>query len=86
MRKKFQICVAMGTRPEVIKLAPVVKALRELPGVRVIVLATAQHRGMMDEALKVFRITPDHDLDLMRQGQSLFDVTSRILQAMPIVL
>jgi UDP-N-acetylglucosamine 2-epimerase (non-hydrolysing) len=76
----------MGTRPEVIKLAPVVGALRALPGVRVIVLVTGQHRGMMDEALKVFRITPDHDLDIMRPGQSLFDVTSRILQAMPQML
>jgi UDP-N-acetylglucosamine 2-epimerase (non-hydrolysing) len=76
----------MGTRPEVIKLAPVIKALRELPGVRVRVLVTAQHRGMMDEALKVFRIVPDHDLDVMRPGQSLFDVTSRILQVIPKVL
>jgi len=76
----------MGTRPEVIKLAPVIQALRELPDVRVIVLVTGQHRGMMDEALKVFRITADHDLNLMRPGQSLFDVTSRILQAMPPVL
>ena len=86
MRKQFNICVAMGTRPEVIKLAPVIKALRALSGVRVIVLVTGQHRGMMDEALKVFRITPDHDLDIMRKGQSLFDVTSRILQSMPKVL
>lgn len=76
----------MGTRPEVIKLAPVVKALRDLPGVRVIILVTGQHRAMMDEALKVFRIVPDHDLHVMRPGQSLFDVTSRILQAMPGVL
>jgi UDP-N-acetylglucosamine 2-epimerase (non-hydrolysing) len=86
VKKKFNICVAMGTRPEVIKLAPVVAALRALPGVRVIVLVTGQHRGMMDEALKVFRITPDHDLHIMRPGQSLFDVTSRILEAMPLVL
>jgi UDP-N-acetylglucosamine 2-epimerase (non-hydrolysing) len=86
VKKKFSICVAMGTRPEVIKLAPVIQALRALPGVHVIVLVTGQHRGMMDEALKVFRITPDHDLDIMRQGQSLFDVTSRILQAMPGIL
>ena len=83
MKKKFNICVAMGTRPEVIKLAPVIAALRELPGVRVTVLVTGQHRAMMDEALEVFRITPDHDLDIMRPGQSLFDVTSRVLQAMP---
>jgi len=76
----------MGTRPEVIKLAPVVRALRDLPAVRVTVLVTGQHRTMMDEALKVFRIVPDHDLNIMRQGQTLFDVTARILQAMPPVL
>ena len=86
MKAKFNICVAMGTRPEVIKLAPVVKALRELPGIRVILLVTGQHRGMMDEALKVFRLVPDHDLNVMRKGQTLFDVTSRILKAMPGVL
>jgi UDP-N-acetylglucosamine 2-epimerase (non-hydrolysing) len=86
VKKKFNVCVAMGTRPEVIKLAPVIKAFRKLPGIAVTVLVTAQHRGMMDEALKVFRISPDHDLNVMRKGQSLFDVTSRILQAMPGVL
>ena len=86
MKKTWNICVAMGTRPEVIKLAPVIMALRALPGVRVTVLVTGQHRAMMDEALKVFKISPDHDLNIMRQGQSLFDVTSRILQAMPDVL
>ena len=76
----------MGTRPEVIKLAPVIKALRGFSGVRVTVIVTGQHRSMMDEALRVFGIKPDHDLDIMRPGQSLFDVTARVLQAMPAVL
>ncbi len=82
----FCVVVAMGTRPEVIKLAPVVMALRALPGVRVRVLVTGQHRTMMDEALDVFGIKPDHDLDIMRPRQSLFDVTSRILQGLPAIL
>ncbi|MBF0331781.1 MAG: UDP-N-acetylglucosamine 2-epimerase (non-hydrolyzing) [Candidatus Omnitrophica bacterium] len=76
----------MGTRPEVIKLAPVVAALRADKRLRVSVIATGQHRSMMDEALKVFGIKPEYDLDIMRSGQSLFDVTSRILQEIPKVL
>lgn len=80
------IAVAMGTRPEVIKLAPVVKALRLFPKIKVRVIVTGQHRAMMDEALDVFGITPDQDFDIMRPGQSLFDVTARILQGFPGVL
>lgn len=80
MIKVFKVAVAMGTRPEVIKLAPVVAALRADKRMRVKVIATGQHRSMMDEALKVFGIKPDYDLHVMRSGQSLFDVTSRILQ------
>ena len=86
MTNKFTVCVALGTRPEAIKLAPVIRALRTLPGVTVRVLVTGQHRGMMDEALDVFGITPDYDLDIMRKGQALFDVTARILKGMPRVL
>ncbi|MFH0753889.1 MAG: UDP-N-acetylglucosamine 2-epimerase (non-hydrolyzing) [Candidatus Omnitrophota bacterium] len=77
--RKFKIAVAMGTRPEVIKLAPVVAALRLSGCVQVKVIATGQHRSMMDEALAVFCLKPDYDLNIMRKGQSLFDVTSRIL-------
>ncbi len=75
--------MAMGTRPEVIKLAPVVKAFKAARGVTVKVLVTGQHRTMMDEALAVFQIKPDHDLNIMRKGQSLSDITARIVQAMP---
>lgn len=86
MIKVFKVCVALGTRPEVIKLAPVIRALRALPGINVKVLATGQHRRMMDETLRVFRIKPDYDLHIMRKGQSLFDVTARILQEIPKIL
>ncbi|MEI8011013.1 MAG: UDP-N-acetylglucosamine 2-epimerase (non-hydrolyzing) [Candidatus Omnitrophota bacterium] len=86
MKKNFTVCIALGTRPEAIKLAPVIMALRALPGLTVRVLVTGQHRVMMDEALSVFDIRPDYDLDIMRKGQALFDVTARILQGVPRIL
>jgi UDP-N-acetylglucosamine 2-epimerase (non-hydrolysing) len=73
----------LGTRPEAIKLAPVVRRCREHPhefDTRVVV--TAQHRGLLDQALCAFAIQPDYDLDLMRPGQSLSDSTSRIMAAL----
>lgn len=76
---KTIFCV-FGTRPEAIKMAPVVMALRERPGeFRVKVVVTAQHRGMLDQVLGLFRIRADVDLDIMRSGQSLTDVTTRAL-------
>ncbi len=73
--------VILGTRPEVVKLAPVVRALREDPAVDVLVCATAQHRDMLDLALEVFDIRPNIDLDLMQPNQQLHEVTARVLQA-----
>lgn len=76
-----------GTRPEAIKLCPVIRHMQARPndfGVRV--CATAQHRGMLDQVLKAFEITPDHDLDIMRPGQTLCESTSRIIAALePVV-
>lgn len=80
MMKK--VMVVFGTRPEAIKMAPVVATLRETPGMQPMVAVTAQHRQMLDQVLDLFRITPDDDLDVMRPGQSLADLTSRILQGM----
>jgi UDP-N-acetylglucosamine 2-epimerase (non-hydrolysing) len=74
------LCVA-GTRPEAIKMAPVILELRRRPWARVRVLATAQHREMLDQVLGVFAIEPDVDLDLMRPNQSLPDLTARLLTA-----
>lgn len=74
------VMLAFGTRPEAIKMAPVVKALREAEGLRVSVTVTAQHRQMLDQALALFDIRPDHDLDLMRAGQSLPDLFARMLK------
>lgn len=83
---RFRILVAMGTRPEVIKLAPVVRALRERSEFTTVVCATAQHRQMLDQALSVFGIVPEIDLNLMEPGQDIFDVTSKVLLTMRSVL
>jgi len=74
------VLVILGTRPEAIKLAPLILHLRSRPAeFRAVVCVTAQHRGMLDQVLRIFRIQPDYDLDLMLPGQTLFQSTSRIL-------
>ncbi|MDP9052845.1 MAG: UDP-N-acetylglucosamine 2-epimerase (non-hydrolyzing) [Acidobacteriota bacterium] len=74
------LLVILGTRPEAIKLAPLILHLRTRPAeFRTVVCVTAQHRGMLDQVLETFRITPDYDLDLMLPGQTLFQSTSRVL-------
>ncbi len=73
----------MGTRPDTIKMAPVVHALRAArPGIEPIVCVTAQHREMLDDVLELFGIVPDIDLDIMTRTQSLTDITTRVLQGM----
>jgi UDP-N-acetylglucosamine 2-epimerase (non-hydrolysing) len=82
-----KILLIFGTRPEAIKVCPVVRSLREHPAkfdVRVCV--TAQHREMLDQVLAAFHVKPDHDLDLMLPGQTLFQSTSRILAGLEPVL
>lgn len=81
-----RIAVVMGTRPEAIKMAPVVHALRRCARFETIVVATAQHRQMLDQVLSIFRIEPDVDLDLMRQDQSLSELASRVLTTMDATL
>src|SRR5580692_10671484 len=74
------VLLILGTRPEAIKLAPLILHLRSRPAeFRTIVCVTAQHRGMLDQVLRIFRIEPDYDLDLMLPGHTLFQSTSRIL-------
>lgn len=75
-----------GTRPEAIKMAPVVKRLAAAPGIDARVCVTAQHREMLDSVLRLFEIAPDHDLALMQPGQDLFDVTSGALLGLRDVL
>lgn len=78
MHKNKVLCV-VGTRPECIKVAPVITALRNRPDMDCRLLATAQHRSMLDQVLQVFSISPDFDLDLMRSGQDLASLTARLL-------
>src|SRR5258705_3072777 len=75
----MKILVVFGTRPEAIKLFPVIYALRKDAGFDVKVCVTAQHRQMLDQVLEVVAIRPDYDLDLMQPNQSLTDVTARII-------
>jgi UDP-N-acetylglucosamine 2-epimerase len=79
MSSKKRIVLSVGTRPEAIKMAPVYLALKKRPDVEAILLITAQHRHLLDQVLKVFSIRPDVDLNLMRPGQSLSDVSAKIL-------
>tara|TARA_R110002020_G_scaffold13380_2_gene48331 strand:- start:22 stop:1146 length:1125 start_codon:yes stop_codon:yes gene_type:complete len=78
--------VVFGTRPEAIKMAPVVAALKATPGLETLVCVTAQHRQMLDQVLDLFGLVPDDDLDLMAPGQSLPDLFARILTGMSTVL
>ena len=81
-----KVMTVFGTRPEAIKMAPVIRALEADSRFDPKVCVTAQHREMLDQVLDLFEITPDHDLDLMRPGQSLHEVTSRILTGLMPVL
>ena len=85
MNKKTIMCV-VGTRPEAIKMAPVILALKNEPWVKVRVLATAQHRNMLDQVNAFFGIQPDIDLDIMRPNQTLTTLTSRLLLELDKVL
>ncbi len=81
------IMSVFGTRPEAIKMAPLVKELaKHTDRFRSVVCVTGQHRQMLDQVLRIFDIQPDYDLDIMQQGQDLYDVTSRVLLGMRDVL
>ncbi|MCX6926165.1 MAG: UDP-N-acetylglucosamine 2-epimerase (non-hydrolyzing) [Verrucomicrobia bacterium] len=81
--KQIKVLTIVGTRPEAIKLAPVVKELAlRASEFRSIVCATGQHREMLDQVLSVFQIVPDHDLNLMSPGQSLSQITARAIEAL----
>lgn len=82
-----KILLVFGTRPEAIKMAPLVKAFQaDGEHFETVVCVTAQHREMLDQVLEIFDITPDYDLNIMHQGQDLYDVTSRVLLGMRDVL
>ena len=82
----LKVLSVFGTRPEAVKMAPVVKALNNAPGIESTVCVTAQHREMLDQVLDLFQIRPDIDLDIMRPGQSLAELTANILGSLsPII-
>ena len=82
-----KVMLVFGTRPEAIKMAPLVKEFRKHPDAfQTVVCVTGQHRQMLDQVLHLFEITPDYDLNIMKPGQDLYDVTSRVLLGMRAVL
>lgn len=82
-----KVMLVFGTRPEAIKMAPLVKEFQQRPDeFQTIVCVTGQHREMLDQVLHIFEITPDYDLNIMKQGQDLYDVTARVLLGMRDVL
>lgn len=83
MRK---ILIVFGTRPEAIKMAPVIKVLENSRQFKIITTITAQHRQMLDQVLKLFKILPHYDLNIMQNGQTLTDITSKVLQGLNEIL
>lgn len=83
----MKVMLVFGTRPEAIKLAPLIKALKaQAPHLQTVVCVSAQHREMLDQVLQLFDIVPDYDLNIMRPGQDLFHLTASILSALKLVL
>ncbi len=86
MAKPVRVLTVFGTRPEAIKMAPLVKALEACPDTEQRLCVTAQHRDMLDQVLDLFDLHPHHDLDLMQPNQSLFELTARVLLGLKPVL
>ena len=84
--EKIKVMTVFGTRPEAIKMAPLVKELKKREEIECIVCVTAQHRQMLDQVLNTFEIIPDFDLNIMQQGQTLSDITSRALKGLEEVM
>ena len=78
----IKVMTIFGTRPEAIKMAPLVKELKKRKEIECIVCVTAQHREMLDQVLTTFEIVPDYDLNIMHQGQTLTDITTRAIQGL----
>ena len=85
MKKKKIMCV-FGTRPEAIKICPLVDEMKKREGLDVVVCVTAQHRQMLDQVLKTFNVIPDYDLNIMKDRQTLFDITTNILNGIKSIL
>ncbi len=85
-KARFKVMTVFGTRPEAIKMAPVVKAFEKREDVDCCIVVTAQHREMLDQVLNLFHIKPHYDLDLMKHGQTLASLTSRVIEGMDGIL
>jgi UDP-N-acetylglucosamine 2-epimerase (non-hydrolysing) len=86
MKNTRKVLTVFGTRPEAIKMAPLICALKDDPQIDCKVAVTAQHREMLDQVLNLFQVIPDYDLDIMRAGQTLFEITSRSLLGLQHIL
>ena len=84
--KKIKVMTVFGTRPEAIKMAPLAIELEKNPNIEATVCVTAQHRQMLDPVLQIFNITPDYDLDIMKERQTLVGITSKVLEGLDDVL
>lgn len=84
--KKLKVMTVFGTRPEAIKMAPLALELKKYDELESIVCVTAQHRQMLDQVLEIFGITPDYDLDIMKERQTLVGITSRVLEGLDEVI
>ena len=84
MKKK--VILVFGTRPEAIKMCPLVNELKKRPSIETVVVVTGQHREMLEQVLNVFDVVPDYDLSIMKKGQDLFDITINILENIKDVL
>jgi UDP-N-acetylglucosamine 2-epimerase (non-hydrolysing) len=84
--KKLKVMTVFGTRPEAVKMAPLVKELEKHPQIESIVCVTAQHRQMLDQVLDIFQIVPDYDLNIMQDRQTLVGITTRALESLSMVM
>lgn len=82
----IKVMTVFGTRPEAIKVAPLIKELEDREHIKSIVCVTAQHREMLDQVIETFNINVDYDLDIMKKGQSLNDITCKILKELPLII
>lgn len=80
-----KIVIVFGTRPEAIKMAPIVKILEQDKSIQCKTIVTAQHRELLDQVLELFNITPDHDMDLMKSGQDLFDISLKVIGGLKLI-
>ncbi len=85
-KNRKKIMLVFGTRPEAIKMCPLVNELKRRKNIKTIVCVTAQHREMLDQVLDVFKVIPDYDLSIMKKSQTLFDITINILNGIKEIL